>query len=370
MAAPTAAAAASGGRIPRDLRPGGRFDRYLGDLAERDQFSGVVLLAHRDRPVLERAYGLANRARRVPNHAGTRFNVASVTKSLTGIAVMQLVERGDLGLDAPVGSYLDGFPPYIADVVTVHQLLTHTGGMGGYSRTDRFREGLAAWASEAEVMAGILDIIRDAPLEAVPGTEHIYSDSGYAVLGAIVAAVAGGPSYYDEVREHVMAASRMTRSGFFSEPEVLAADDIAHPHTTDPESGLRIDFTTSEFFGFVGGPADGAYCTAADLLRFAAALRDGDLLSSAFTSLTTSAKVPVPPAKAPPAWADHQFYGYGFRVAIAGGQLLFGHSGTGAGNRANIDIFPDLNWVTVTLSNYAEPITDIVRLQRQLVTRQ
>ncbi|WP_052423180.1 serine hydrolase domain-containing protein [Nonomuraea candida] len=357
-------------RVPRGLRPGGEFDRYLAHLAGQDRFSGVVLLAYRDRPVLLRAYGLTDRARSVPNHASTRFNIASVTKSLTGIAVMRLVEQRKVKLNGKLGDYLDGFAPEVANAVTVHHLLTHTSGMGGYSRTDAFAQGVQRWTSEAEVMDGILGIIRATESKAAdPGIEHRYSDSGYAVLGAIVAAMSKG-SYYDYVHEHVMAAAGMTRSGFFPKPKVLAADDIAHPHTTDRETGARIDFTTSPYFGYLGGPADAAYATAEDLLRFAVAVRDTDtLLSRAFATLTTGAKVPVPADTAPPAWAEHQFYGYGFRAAIAGGHRLFGHSGTGAGNRSNLDIFPDLGWVTVTLGNYLDPITDVVRLQRQLITQ-
>jgi CubicO group peptidase (beta-lactamase class C family) len=313
------AAAAAGDPIGRDLRPGGAFDRYLRDLAARDRFSGVVLLAHGGRPVLQRAYGLADRVRAVPNHAGTRFNVASVTKSLTAVAVLRLVERGDLALDTMVGAVLDGFSPAVAGAVTVHHLLTHTSGLGSYSRTDGFRDGLGVWADEAAVMDGLLELVCAESPAFTPGARHAYSDSGYVVLGAMAAAVAGR-SYYDEVRAGVLATARMTRSGLFTEPEVLAARDIAHPHTTDPDTGERIDFTTSQYFGHVGGPADGAYCTAEDLLRFAVALRDGDLLGPAFGAVTTSAKVPVPPDAAPPAWAEHQYTatGSGWRSPAGG----------------------------------------------------
>jgi CubicO group peptidase (beta-lactamase class C family) len=116
------------------LLPSGAYDRHLTAMAAQDQFSGTVLLAYADRPVLTRAFGWADKERGIPNQAGTLFNLESVTKIFTGVAVTQLAAQGKIDFHATLGGYLDGFSAQAAGV-TVHQLLTHTAGLGDYTQT-------------------------------------------------------------------------------------------------------------------------------------------------------------------------------------------------------------------------------------------
>jgi CubicO group peptidase (beta-lactamase class C family) len=358
------------GAVPKDLRPGGAFDKFVAQRAAQDQFSGTVLLAHRGRPVLTRSHGMANQQQSIPNRPDTIFNLASVTKSLTAVAVAQLAEQGKLALYEKLGAYLDGFPAKIANQVTVHHLLTHTSGLGDYSQSGEFASGIQQWSSVAEVMDGVMAIIRKTPPPRPfrPGHHYAYSNSGFFVLGAIVERVSG-QSYFDYVRRQIFAPAGMSRSDFFTKPQVLARDDIARPYATQ-RSGGRGDFTASPYFGFIGGPADGAYSTVSDLLRLAAALRAGRLLSPAFASLTTSGKVPLSPSDPPVEPERDRFYGYGFRDTAVSGQRVFGHSGSGAGKATNFDVHPDLDWVAVVLSNYDTSVDPIVQLERQLITQQ
>ncbi|MCW6008293.1 beta-lactamase family protein [Micromonospora sp. CPCC 205371] len=100
-------------RIPRDLRPGGAFDQRLSQLAAEGKLSGTVLLAHKGKTVLERAYGMANARTSVRNGPDTAFALASVAKLFTAIAVSQLAERGQVDFGQAIGAYLDGFPASI-----------------------------------------------------------------------------------------------------------------------------------------------------------------------------------------------------------------------------------------------------------------
>lgn len=368
-AAPPLAAAAPAPvrRAPRDLRPGGALDRLVAEMAAKDEFSGAVLVAHRGRPVLIRAHGMADKRRSIPNRPDTIFNIGSVTKLFTGLAVAQLAAQGKLELHAKLGTYLDGFPAEIADAVTVHHLLTHTSGLG----RDPVGPGAGpspAWDSVDEVWDGTMAVIR-ALLQTkfTPGSGWAYSNDGFWVLGAIVAQ-ASGMTFYDYVRQHVFAPAGMRRTDFHTRPQVLASRDIAHRYRRNPATGERVDFTTSANFGFVGGPDGGADSTADDLLRFATALQADQLLDRPFTDLVTSGKVPRP-TRPDAAAASHHFVGYGFVDEISSGQRVFGHSGSGPGVDANLDIFPDLDWVTVVLSNYENAINPIVDLARQLIAR-
>ena len=127
-------------------------------MAAQDQFSGTVLLASAGQPVLTRAFGWADKQKNIPNQAGTLFNLESVTKIFTGVAVAQLAAQGKIDFHATLGSCLDGFSAQTAGV-TIHQLLTHTAGMGDYPQTQAFAREWQTWNSAAEVFNRIMGII-------------------------------------------------------------------------------------------------------------------------------------------------------------------------------------------------------------------
>jgi D-alanyl-D-alanine carboxypeptidase len=90
-----------------------------------------VLIAHKGKPVFAQAYGLADREHKIPNTLETRFRIGSMNKMFTAVAILQLAQQGKLGLDDPLGKYLTDYPNRdVATKVTIHHLLTHTGGTG------------------------------------------------------------------------------------------------------------------------------------------------------------------------------------------------------------------------------------------------
>jgi CubicO group peptidase (beta-lactamase class C family) len=365
---PVAAAVTAGGSAqaspPPSLLPGGTFDQRLAQLAAQDQLSVTVLLSYRGQPVLARAFGIS---------LGTIVALGSVTKLFTATAIMQLVAQGKVGLYQTLGSYLDGFPAQIAGAVTVHQLLTHTSGMDDYLSSTAYQQQRLTWTSAAEVMDGTMAIIKQSPLLFTPGTQFSYSNSGYATLGAIVARVSG-QSYYDYVREHILAAAGMSQSDFYTRPQWLTDPRIAHPYGTaggkGQPGGPVIDLTSQE--DFIGGPAGNAFATAPDMIRFARALTSGRLVGPAWTGVMTSVKVPLTPQQAHQ-WPPSQLaaFGYGPEIRIVNDQTVFGHTGGAAGETAAINIYPDRDLVTVFLSNYTitNQVASLIQLLDQLITQ-
>ena len=102
----------------------------LDTQAAADRFSGAVLVARENQPIFTTARGYAIHPNVLPNQPDTKFNIASVTKMLTAVAVMQLVANGKLDLHTPVSAYNRDLPH--ANQITIHQLLTHTAGFGRY----------------------------------------------------------------------------------------------------------------------------------------------------------------------------------------------------------------------------------------------
>jgi CubicO group peptidase (beta-lactamase class C family) len=118
---------ASAQRAPTDAAA--RIDTFLQRAATFHQFNGAALVADHGQIVYEKAFGLANMEWRVPNTTDTRFEIASMTKPMTAIAIMQLVEDGKVGLDGHVSEYLPFYPRETGDRITVNQLLNHTSGL-------------------------------------------------------------------------------------------------------------------------------------------------------------------------------------------------------------------------------------------------
>jgi CubicO group peptidase (beta-lactamase class C family) len=302
-----------------------------------------VLIAKDGKPVVKQADGFANSQRRLPNAVGTRFNIGSLGKSFTAVAIAQLVEQGRLSFDDPIGKYVSGFPPEIADRVTIGQLLTNSSGLGDVFM--RWHPTAPAQLDLADLLARIVK----EPLQFDPGSRFGYSNSGYVVLGAIVEAVRG-QNYYDYVRERVFKPAGMTHTGWYTRDQV---PNMAHGYTQVDTSGTWI----------AGNPSGGAYSTVGDLLRFAQALLEHKLLSPQLTKTVLTGKVDTPrPGPAPTK------YGYGFEEQFRNGVRIVGNGGGEPGVEAQLRIFPRLGYTVIALTNQEGANRPVLERATRLVT--
>ena len=150
--------------------PRGELDKYLDQLAVEDRFSGTVLVIRDGRTVLSRSIGFADKKNGVRNRADTRYCLASVTKMFTATAIGQLAQRGSLSLADTIGTYLSGFKSDVADKVTIHNLLTHTSGLGDYMQLAGYFEESSTWTTPRQMMDGTLRFNRTESLAFAPGT--------------------------------------------------------------------------------------------------------------------------------------------------------------------------------------------------------
>ncbi|MGH7675353.1 MAG: serine hydrolase domain-containing protein, partial [Gemmatimonadales bacterium] len=178
----------------------------LDSLARATEFSGVVLLAHGSTPVVERSYGLADRAAKRPNTIDTRFNLGSINKFFTATAIRQLAAQGKLALGDTLIRLLPDYPTAdVARRVTIRQLLEHRSGIGG----NIFEAPSGKTRADLRRNQDFLELFATAPLQFEPGSKQRYSNAGYVVLGAVIERVSG-MSYYDYVREHIFRPAGMT----------------------------------------------------------------------------------------------------------------------------------------------------------------
>ncbi len=316
-------------------------ESYLEKQSAADQFSGAVLIAKDGRPIFKKAYGLADKSAKAPNRTDTKFNLGSMNKMFTAVAIAQLAEQGRLSFDDKVGKHLPDYPnKAVAEKVTIHHLLTHTSGLGSYWNA-KFEQKKDSIKTVADYLALFAD---EAP-RFEPGERFDYSNSGFIVLGAVIEKVSG-QSYYDYVREHISKPAGMSNTDCYESTQKVANRAMGYTTGDDESSspGPRHENTGTR--PNRGGPAGGGYSTVEDLLRFSLALRDHKLLSAKSTELITTGKVKM----------GNGGYGYGFGALTVNGKRFFGHNGGAPGIAAELRIFPELGYTIAVMGNYDPPV--------------
>ncbi len=248
-------------------------EQALEKAALAGTFSGVVLLARGDEVVFHRARGLASLEYQAPNLPSTRFNLGSINKLFTRVAVTQLAERGQLCLDDKLGKFLPDYPNLeAAQKVTVRHLLEMSSGIG-----DFFGPAYEATPkNKVRTLADYLPLFASDPLLFEPGSASRYSNGGYVLLGLIVEK-ASGLDYFEYVERNICVPAGMTETGHLQADVPTAGVASGYTRHAATDGSLRNNVYTRPARGSSAG---GGYSTAADLFRFACALRQGRLLSA------------------------------------------------------------------------------------------
>jgi CubicO group peptidase (beta-lactamase class C family) len=328
---------ASRARICREI------ERHADFAASRDLFSGVVLVADGDRICFQKAYGLAEKSFQSPNRLDTKFNLGSLDKMFTGVAIAQLVAARKLSFDDKLAAVLPDYPnPTVAGKVTIHQLLTHTSGLG-----DALKPEVREKKKKFVALLDFFPLFVNDPLLFEPGSKWSYSNAGYVVLGVVIERISG-QSYFDYVREHVFLPAGMNQTGYFELDQVVPNLAVGYGRFEDDVLGVGPRRNNAVFLGYKGNSAGGGYSTAPDLLRFARALRGYHLLPPGLTERVTTGKVSA---------ADGR-YGYGFwqwqRLPHVD---VRGNSGGGAncGINSEFRLFWNGPFTVIVMSNYDAP---------------
>ena len=273
---PTQAAAPKAVGFEKELK---QFDDFVARQMKFDKTPGLTIGFIKDGFVWTKGYGFADLENKVPAKADSAYRLASVSKSMTALAVMQLVEKKKIDLDAEVQTYVSYFPKKQWPV-TVRQVLGHIGGISHYQNYEK--EGhIKEHKSTREAIA----IFQDFDLVAEPGTRYSYSSYGYNLLAAIVEA-ASGMSFGDYMKQNVWGPAGMNDTRLDDPEDVI-------PNRVRGYRLLSGQVKNSEFVDissrFGGG---GTRSTVPDLLKYATSIMENRLLSregmiAATTSMST-----------------------------------------------------------------------------------
>ena len=262
------------------------FSFALQELQEKPEFAGAVtMVVGPDRIIALEAFGLADIASGRPMRKDSLFWIASMTKPITAMGVLMLVEEGKLGLDDPVEKYLPSFkaqklatptgPVPTPRPVTIRDLLTHTSGLSAASLT------AANQPVDTVPLAAMVDHSGRTALVSAPGAKWAYSNTGINALGRIIEVVSGQP-YPDFVQKRFFDPLGMNSTSFWPDDTLQAS--LATPYRKDKATGKLIAAGNSRFSNPLQNrartaiPAGGLFSTANDLAQLCQMiLRGGEL---------------------------------------------------------------------------------------------
>jgi D-alanyl-D-alanine carboxypeptidase len=322
--------------------PAKELQGYFDSLAAENKLSGVVLVAKDGVTIASKAAGVANKATNAPIDLNTKFNLGSMNKMFTAVAVAQLAQAGKLSFTDTVGQHLPDYPNKdVANKVTIHHLLTHTSGMGMYWG-EKFKEQ----REKLLTVAAHLPLFASEPLAFPPGEKFQYSNAGYMLLGAIIEKVSG-LDYHSYVQQHIYKPAGMNDTGFYDSSREIANLAVGYTKMSpdgQPQDEIRDNTSIREVRG---GPAGGGFSSAPDLVKFQQALFSYKLLDKANTEVVTTGKVDGPRGMGK--------YGYGFGDYNLGGKHSVGHNGGFPGIAADFQMFPESGYTAVALMNTDPP---------------
>ncbi len=322
---------------------------FVQRLADAEAFSGTVLLAKDGKVLFKKAYGLASKRFNVPNRIDTKFNLGSMNKMFTGVAIAQLVQRGKLSLDDPLSKYVstDWLPRSITDKIKIKHLLTHTSGLGSYFNDQFDRSSRLLYRA----LDDYKPLISGETLAFEPGTDWRYSNTGMFMLGVVIEKVTG-QSYFDYIRENIYKPAGMVNTDSYEMDRPVP--NLAIGYSKAPSDGGPAWRNNLYDHVVKGGPAGGGFSTVEDLYRFAVALGSHKLLDAEHTRMVWSGK---PELGSPE-------YGFGFGIGGEPGNRVVGHGGGFTGINSNLDMFLDLGYTAAVMSNYdhgAQPISSKIQ---------
>lgn len=323
--------------------------RFVTELADRGEFSGVVRLDYRGHPVFAAAHGLADRTAGVPNTRATMFTAASVGKFVTGVVAARMVQDGRLAFGTTLGEAVPRLRDTALHPLTLHQLLTHTAALPtvvpGPPPGDP-----TGWAAD------FLPLLETLQPVGTPGERWSYSNAGFLAAAVMVERAACRP-FPSVVRDVVLGPARMRHTRY------------SRPAPDDPRIATRYDLDGRSYSPDYPSGAGGVYTTASDLVSFGHALMRHRLLDAAHTTEVTTGKVPTE-------FGDR--YAYGCAELTVAGHRIIWHNGGAPGASAWLQIYPDDGYTLAALSNVASigptggagGVQPVVRKAQQLITGQ
>jgi len=312
----------------------------------------AIAVAVDGRVVFAEGFGYADLEQRVPAWPATKFRIGSISKPLTAVALMQLVEQRKIDLDAPVQKYVPSFPDKGAKI-TPRLLAGHLAGIRHY-KDDEF-----LIAKHYDSIVDGLKIFQADPLVAPPGTKYSYSTYGFNLLSAVIES-ASGETFVDYMQRHVFDALGLVHTTADENRRIV--DERSRFYARTPGGSLENAPYVDNSYKWAGG---GFLSTPEDVVRFGSALLhpgvlNADSLKLLFSSQKTTA-------------GQETNYGIGWGIQKSqSGQRIYQHSGGSVGGTCQMIVYPETRVVVALLTNLGDAlwkITDVESIAEPFARR-
>lgn len=191
------------------------FDTLLMNTFKPNEPGATAIVSRKGQVIYKKAFGMADMELNVPMQTDMIFRIGSISKQFTGVAILQLVEKGKLSLQDDIKKFIPDYPTH-GYTITVEHLLTHTSGIKSYTGMTEFESMMRKDMKPLE----LIDVFKNQPMEFAPGSKWNYNNSGYILLGYIIEKVSG-KSYEQYVQENLFTPAGMTRSGYGNDSRII-----------------------------------------------------------------------------------------------------------------------------------------------------
>lgn len=322
-------------------------DSYIKELESQKKFNGSVLVAEGDDIMLNKGYGMANYELDIPNTSKTKFCIASITKSITVMSILILVDQGKLRIEDVLTQYIEDFPN--GDNVTIYHLITHTSGIFNINEHPQY----TTLSNDFNTLEELINKFKYEPFVYEPGSKFKYCNSGYIILAYIIEKVSG--MTYDEfINENILEKLSLKDTGSFKREDILK--NKASGYSKGQNSIINSKTRNSSIAVGTGN----LYSTVEDIYVWCKALIKGDFLKEKFKAMLFTEYV----------YARQDFYyGLGFMIYKPKNEIEYIYQDGGIhGYRSIYLIDPFRELYIIMLGNYDYiRIIEIARQIRQLI---
>lgn len=315
-------------------------DSLLMERYNKEQFSGVVLIAENDKILYSKAFGYADFDQKIPLKVSTQFDLSSGAKLFTAVACAQLAEKTKINFNDKISDYFPELP--FGNKITIHQLMTHSSGLGNFQSSKNFSY------EKVNTCIDVLPFIKDEPLNFNPGDSVLYATSNLLVLGAIIEKVTG-LTFPEYVKKNILRPLKLKNTTFdtyFTVQNYTGKDGRYARGYIKNDKGLIVEkkrYPTKKTF--VTLSSGGMWASASDLLKFDKAIYSSKLFSADMLKTMTTKYVFS-------GW-EGTYFGYVFNIVNSGSQKEgVGHAGNSSGHHSFNFHYKNRNTTLIILTNY------------------
>ncbi len=305
---------------------GARFDRQIQAYAHNGDFSGSVLVARDGHILFEKSYGMANYEWGIANSEKTKFHIASVTKTFTAAAILQLERQGKLKLSDPLSKYVPDF--LNGERITIEQMLTHSSGLPDFYSLPEY----PIRKYQKVTLADLVAWVKTKPLDFLPGSKSSYSNTGYAFLAYIIERVSGKP-YEQFLAEEILKPAGMKETGTFRDDAIIPNRATGYQPAFE-DHGLR---NAPSYDKTILSGSGSLYSTTADLYQWCRLVESNKFFD---------------------ARGDHA-YGWGARETKSKHKSIE-QSGRDPGFSSHIALFPEDRLIVIVLGNLEDAAVNLM----------